>query len=212
MFCGIVVAGGQSRRMGTPKAELDWHGTSLVQRTVNVLATVCDEVLVVAAPGQDLTADGARIVRDRVQDRGPLQALSAGLDGALELGAAKTFVCATDMPMLHPAFVSRMLGALTEDVDVALPVAECHEHPLAAAYATSLAPVVAELLDSGELRLRELLRHCRVRRLSRAELLADDALAEADPELDSLVNVNTPQQLAQARGRTGQSPSRSFLD
>ena len=49
-----------------------------------------------------------------------------------------------------------------------------------------------ELISAGELRLTALLDHCRVRELGEAELLADRALAAADPKLLSLLNVNEP--------------------
>ncbi len=189
--------------MGTSKAELDWDGVSLLQRTAGVLTATCDEVVIVAAAEQVVPTNGATVVRDGIAERGPLQALSAGLDAAVRLGASAAFVCATDMPLLSPAFVSSVLAALTPDVDVVLPVEEQHEHPLAAGYSTDLAGTVTQLLVGGERRLRALFDHCRVRRLTRAELLMDPSLAAADPQLDSLLNVNTPDQFAVVRARAG---------
>ena len=50
---GIVLAGGRSSRMGTPKPALEWHGSTLLRRTVGVIARVTDgPVVVVRAPGQ----------------------------------------------------------------------------------------------------------------------------------------------------------------
>jgi len=190
--------------MRTSKAELQWHGTTLLQRTVGVLGDVCGEVLVVSARGQELTVTAAAVVRDQHPGLGPLQGLADGLHAAAERGHQAAFVSATDMPLLQSAFVLRILDALTADVDLVLPVDDEREHPLAAAYATALAPVVSGLVARGERRLRALAQHCRVRRLSRAELLTDAAPAAADPRLDSLVNVNTPEELARLRGRTGQ--------
>ncbi len=78
----IVLAGGRSSRMGTPKAALEWHGTTLLRRTTAVLArTVSGPVIVVRAPGQplpDLPCD-VRIVEDPVEGVGPLQGIAAGL-------------------------------------------------------------------------------------------------------------------------------------
>ncbi len=201
-----MLAGGRSTRMGTPKAELDWNGVPLLQRTVDALAIACDGVVVVAAPAQAVEVTGATVARDQVGNQGPLQALDDGLRAARRLGADAAFVCATDMPLLHPAFGARVLASLTPDVDVVLPVANSHEQPLAAGYATGVAEVTAELLIGGERRLRALFDHCRVRRLWPADLLADPALAAADPQLHSLLNVNTPAQLAAVRARAGRRP------
>ncbi len=54
---GIVLAGGRSSRMGTPKAALEWHGSTLLRRTVGIMSRVADgPVVVVRAPGQALPA------------------------------------------------------------------------------------------------------------------------------------------------------------
>ena len=58
---GIVLAGGRSSRMGTPKAALEWHGSTLLRRTVGIVTRVTDgPVVVVRAPGQSLPARPAR--------------------------------------------------------------------------------------------------------------------------------------------------------
>jgi molybdenum cofactor guanylyltransferase len=85
--------------------------------------------------------------------------------------------------------------------DLALPVARGHRQPLAAGYRTSLTRVIDELLTWSELRLGMLAEHCRVARLDEAALLADAELARLDPELDSLVNVNTPEEYDEAHAR-----------
>ena len=96
-------------------------------------------------------------------------------------------------------------------LDVALPVARGHAQPLAAAYRTGLAPRVAALVDAGTLRAQALFERSRVLPLDEAALLADPALAAADPRLDSLLNVNTPEEYQEARGRLAPTvPVRCF--
>src|SRR6266702_2021589 len=123
---GIVLAGGRSSRMGTPKAALEWHGSTLLHRTAGIMLRVTDgPVVVVRAPGQELPALPAQteVVEDPREGLGPVQGLAAGL-AALSGRAEVTFVSSTDMPFLHPAFVRRVLRAAQEDgVDVGLPVA-----------------------------------------------------------------------------------------
>ncbi len=109
----------------------------------------------------------------------------------------------TDLPFLHPRFVVRVLAAIDPDTDVALPVARGFRQPLAAGYRTALAPLITELLDAGRNRPPHLFECCRVRELTDADLLADPALAEVDPDLDSLLNVNSPEDYAAARARPG---------
>jgi molybdopterin-guanine dinucleotide biosynthesis protein A len=129
-----------------------------------------------------------------------MQGLAAGLAAVADRAGA-AFVCSTDLPFLHPAFVRRVLGGLTEDVDVVLPVARGFRQPLAAGYRASLAGLVGTLLAEGNLKLGMLFDHCRVNRLDDGELLADPMLARDDPALESVLNINTPEEYAEARNR-----------
>jgi molybdopterin-guanine dinucleotide biosynthesis protein A len=200
---GVVLAGGRSSRMGRPKAELEWHGSTLLRRTLGVLARAVEgPLLVVRAAGQPLPELPAQVefVEDPEEGVGPLQGIASGLT-ALAGRTQTAFVCSTDLPFLHPAFVRRVLEALTDDLDVVLPVARGYPQPLAAAYRVSLAPLVTELVAAGDRRPAFLFRHerCRTRRLDDAELLEDPVLAAADPALDSMVNVNSPDDYRAAR-------------
>ena len=198
---GVVLAGGRSSRMGSPKAALDWHGSTLLRRTVSVVArVVTGPVLVVRAPGQPLPdlPPEVEVAADPREGLGPLQGMAVGL-AALSDRADAAFICSTDLPFLHPAFIGAVLGALTPELDVALPVARGFPQPLAAAYRTSLAPVVASLVAADRLRPAFLFDQCRVLRLDDATLRADPAVAALDPGLDSVVNVNESQEYEQAR-------------
>ena len=192
--------------MGTPKAALEWHGSTLLRRTVGILArATAGPVVVVRARGQDLPAlpKGTIVVDDPREGKGPVQGIAAGL--AALVGLADTaFVTSTDLPFLHPAFVSRVLrvlGAPGDGPEVALPVARGYQQPLAAAYRTGLAELTERLVKEDRLRPAFLFAECQVERLDDATLLADPALAKLDPDLDSVLNVNTPDDYQAARRR-----------
>jgi len=189
--------------MGTSKAGLAWHGSTLLRRTVGVVARgVAGPVVVVRAPGQPLPQLPVDVeVRDDDHEGlGPLQGLSVGLH-ALNGVADVAFCCSTDMPFLHTAFVARVVQAMDDDYDVVLPVARGHRQPLAAAYRPALAADIDDLLAAGQLKPAFLFDRCRVLRLTDDELLADRALAASDPTLESLVNVNEPADYQQAQAR-----------
>jgi molybdopterin-guanine dinucleotide biosynthesis protein A len=198
---GIVLAGGRSSRMGTPKAALEWHGSTLLRHVVGLVARGVDgSVVVVRAPGQALPSLPAdvEVVDDAREGRGPLQGLAAGL-AAVDADAA--YVSSTDAPLLNPAFVRRVLRALDDGVDVVLPRAHGYPQPLAAAYRTALLGRIDRLLAADRVRLGELFDDCTVRRLDESELLADRELAAADSALDSLLNLNDPADYEAARAR-----------
>ncbi len=193
---GIVLAGGASSRMGRPKAELDWHGSTLLRRVVGLVARGADgPVLVVRAAGQPLPAlpDDVIVLDDPEPGRGPLQGIAVGL-ARLTTVASTAFVCSTDLPFLHPAYVRAVLALRTADVDIVLPMLGGFRQPLAAAYATSLATTAAGLVAQGAGGPRPLLERARtvhvtqiaepgsVRNLNTREAY-EQALAEPQPTI-----------------------------
>ncbi len=196
----IVLAGGRSSRMGSPKAALDWHGSALLRRVTGIVARALPgPVVVVRAPGQELPALPAsvEVVEDAREGRGPMQGLAAGL-AAIGGRAPLAYVSSTDAPLLHPAFVRRVVAACGSDVDVALPEIGGHHQPTAATYRAGLVGVLGELLSEDQLKPAFLYARCRVRRLDEAALLSDPALAAVDPALTSLLNVNDPAEYERA--------------
>jgi molybdopterin-guanine dinucleotide biosynthesis protein A len=200
---GIVLAGGRSSRMGTPKAALEWHGSTLLRRVVGIVGRAVDgPVVVVRAPRQTLPVlpDAVEVVDDAREGRGPLQGLAAGL-AAVRDRAAAAYASSTDVPLLHTRFIRRVLAALDDDVDVVLPEVAGFRHPLAAVYRTELVDVVERLIAEDRMRPAFLFEACRVRRLDADALLADPALAALDPGLDSVLNLNEPSDYDAARAR-----------
>jgi len=146
-----------------------------------------------------------RVVEDAAEGRGPLQGLAAGL-AAVARESDLAYVSSTDVPLLHPAFVRAVARAAAgADVDVALPVVHGFRHPLAAAYRTSLVDSVQRLIAEDRMRPAFLFDECRVRELAEEDLLRDRELAEADPELLSVLNLNEPDEYERARARAAPS-------
>ncbi len=187
--------------MGSPKAALEWHGSTLLRRVTGIVARAVDgPVIVVRAPDQPLPelADDVEIVDDVIEGRGPLQGLAGGLR-AIGDRASVAYLTSTDVPLLHPAFVARIVGALGADEDVVLPEIGGHRQPLAAAYRTSLLGIVEELITADRLKPAFIFDRCRVLRLREAALLQDSELARLDPALSSVQNLNEPADYRQAR-------------
>lgn len=196
----VVLCGGKSSRMGRPKAWLPFAGEPLLSRVVRRIAEAASPIVVVAAPDQEVPPlpEGARVVRDAVTGRGPLQGILAGLD-ALDGLAEAAFVSSTDAPFLHPELLRRMEALRCEgDHDVAVARAQGHYHPLAAVYRVAVRAVVRELLERDKRRPFFVFEQVKTRFADEADLLAGEALREADPGLMSLRNINTPEEYEEA--------------
>ncbi|SIN86807.1 molybdopterin-guanine dinucleotide biosynthesis protein A [Singulisphaera sp. GP187] len=194
----VVLCGGESRRMGQPKAGLAFGPERLLQRVVRIVSEQANVIVVVAAPGQVCPPlpDSVRIVHDPVSGRGPLQGLAAGLT-ALPCSVEFVFATATDTPFLRPAWIKR-LHELIGVNDLALPFVDGFHHPLSAVYrrATSL-PAMEKLLRQNQFRLLNLMD------LLQTHVVESEELRHVDPELASLRNLNTPEEYAKALSDAG---------
>jgi molybdenum cofactor guanylyltransferase len=195
---GIVLAGGQSTRMGTAKALLPFGPETMLQRVVRLLATTVSPIVTVAAREQELPPLPAAIIvaRDERDARGPLEALRAGLK-ALPDSVDAAYVTSCDVPLLVPAFVEHMLSLLGEH-DIAVMEIDGFTHPLSAVYRRTVLPHVESLLARDRLRPIFLFDAVRTRRVS------PDEMRVADPDLRTLRNLNTREDyeaaLAELRG------------
>jgi len=185
---GIVLCGGQSRRMGRPKAWLPFGNELLLPRVVRLLREVVKPVVVVAAPDQDVPALPAevQIVRDEEKGRGPLEGLAAGLH-ALAGRADAVYASSCDVPFLRPAFIRRMIELLGDEAIAVPKVGEFH-HPLAAVYRLAVLEKVEELLQANRLRPFFLFEAVPTR------VVEPNELADVDPEFQTLRNLNTPEE------------------
>jgi len=183
--------------MGRSKAMLPFGEERMLGRVVRLVGEVVDPVVVVAAVGQELPELSAevRVVRDREPDRGPLEGLRVGLE-TLGDQVEAAFVTACDVPLLAPDFARRMIE-LSVGFDVAVPHIEGYDHPLSGVYGTGLVDRIEVLLAADRLRPVFLFDQVATRRVTREEL------SDADPELASLANVNSPEDYAAALQRAG---------
>ncbi|HUQ68094.1 MAG TPA: molybdenum cofactor guanylyltransferase [Planctomycetaceae bacterium] len=195
----IVLCGGRSSRMGRDKATLPFGPEVMLQRVVRLLNEVvpAGHIVIVAAVEQVLPElpAGVTIARDSRPQRGPLEGLAAGLQ-ALPTGIEAVYATSCDVPLMVPAFVARMFAELG-DCDIAVPRDAEHHHPLAAVYRTSVLSRVERLLEGDRLRPRFLFDEARTREVP------VDELRDVDPELRTLMNLNTPEDYRAALAAAG---------
>jgi molybdopterin-guanine dinucleotide biosynthesis protein A len=204
-YGAVVLCGGESSRMGRDKAWLPWgpDGTML-EHVVTILQNVVPTRNIAVVPGRDQQVPsltpGVRYIGEssKTAGTGPLAAVLAGLTCSKpRLRAA--FVCGCDAPLLKPAFVSRLLYLCSQSGQVVVPRDEERIYPLAAAYGRACWKPLLDAFIAGE---RSLHRVLRSGALDVREVPAEH-LRKVDPDLDSLVNCNTPEEYEAALRRSG---------
>jgi molybdenum cofactor guanylyltransferase len=186
MAGGIVLCGGKSTRMGSPKASLPFGPETMLQRVVRLLGEVVEPIVVVAAADQNLPPLPSDVIvtRDEREARGPLEGLRAGLK-ALPPSIDSAYVTSCDVPLLVPDFVRQMID-LARDYDIAVMEIDGFTHPLSAVYRRATLPFVEDLLARDRLRPVFLFEAVNTRRVRPEEMTSD-------PELRTLRNLNTPE-------------------
>ena len=194
-----VLAGGASTRMGRNKALLPIAGRPLIAHIIQRLRPIADEVIVIARDPAPYAFLGLPIATDHYTGIGPLAGLHAALSAAR--GDLVALV-ACDMPFVRADVFAHLIG-LAYDVDVVMPRLDGREEPLHAVYRRrTCLPAVEATIAEGKRRLIAFLPRVRVRYVD------DDALRALDPDLQSFVNVNTPEEWEQAKERLASQAQR----
>ena len=193
-----VLAGGASSRMGRDKSLLTLHGERLIERVVQRIQSLSDDIMVVTnhAEKYNFLAGSVQFVPDVT---GPGQGPLAGIASALRAAQhSRVLIVATDMPFLNIALL-RHLAALDPTADVIVPVIAEDGYPetLHAIYRKSALPAIEAQLAAGKRKITRFFRHVRVREVPRHEIEA------FDPTLRSFFNANTPQEWAEAEQLAG---------
>ena len=197
---GIILAGGQSRRMGQNKALLPAPGRAqitFVEHLAALLLPLCAETLLVtrdetsAADYAGLT--GTRIVTDLIPGGGPLMGLYSGLRAT---STSHAIVLAVDMPFVQPAMLSYLLSLPRQEA-IIVPVVNGVPQVLFAIYPRGILPIIEARLREGRRDPRSLLNAAPVAYLDEARL------RQIEPTLHSFVGVNTPQELRDAKNEAG---------
>lgn len=186
---GLILAGGEGRRMGgRDKALVDLAGRPLLAHVRDRFAPQVGP-LAVSANGDParLAGFGLPVLADETPGLGPLSGVLAGLDWARAAGADRLATVAVDTPFLPADLVAR-LAAAAGPGQVALAATARGPHPTCALWPVSAAPALAAALAGGRRSLR-----------GAAGALGVIEVAFADEA--AFVNLNTAEDLAAAAAR-----------
>jgi molybdopterin-guanine dinucleotide biosynthesis protein A len=181
---GLVLAGGQSRRMGRDKALLARAGETQLGYVVRLLQQQLQQVFVSARPEQAAETERARYAQivDRYTDLGPVAGILSSMDSA---PGASWLVVACDLPNLDAATIRHLLEqrSLTQPFTAYRSSLDGMPEPLCAVYSPSARPIMDEFVAAGL--------HC-----PRKMMLRSDSKLLDLPNPHALDNINTPEDLS----------------
>lgn len=200
---GVILAGGESRRMGQDKAFLEVGGRRLIDRVIDAIERVTDDVIIVTTTPGDYAGCGTRLAEDLYPGTGALGGIYTGLHAAEH---PCSFVVACDMPFLNVELLKYMSSQIQHH-DVVMPYVGDEEpatntratakardlHPLHAVYSKRCLEPIARALERGDLRTIAFLPDVDVRFVGRREI------EQFDPQHRSFFNANTPEELHRAQ-------------
>jgi molybdopterin-guanine dinucleotide biosynthesis protein A len=184
-----ILAGGRARRFGgRDKSALRVGRASILARQLRALHGLAERVIIVGAP-DCFRERGVTVVADLLQNAGALGGIYTALSAAR---SDHVLVLACDLPFVTASLLTRLMALAGEDSDAVVPRAADGWQPLCAVYARRLMAPIRHHVESGHLKVVDLLAAVRVHEFG------PDEIAAVDPDGQLFFNVNTPDDLKQA--------------
>lgn len=207
-FTAAILAGGASRRMGTPKALLPFwsdnqehdaspqaHGVPLVAHIAHILRPLFGSVVVVTSSPAIADAAGLPQVEDVFAGKGPLAGIHAALGYFNDFSSEPVFCVACDMPHLNVDFIAYLLEQWA-DCDAVVPRRGVYDEPLHAIYGQSCLPAIERELGREHVGPIDNIFHD-----LRVTWVDENEARRFDAELRLFDNWNTPDDVKKSRGQ-----------
>lgn len=190
---GAILAGGESRRFGSPKALATVGGVRIVDRVRGALAAVAPDLILIANDASLFVPLSLPLRPDALPGLGALGGIYTALLWAREAGREGALAVACDMPFLSPELLAHLL-AEREGADVVAPESGGRRgiEPLCAYYATACIPAIERAIERGERQIVGFHGEVRVKRIPQ-----EAVRGYGEPEL-LFLNVNTPEEYERA--------------
>lgn len=185
---GIVLSGGESRRMGTDKALLKVDGVPMVEHVLRALRTVVSHIIVVTNRPESYAVYDVEVVTDACNKRGSLIGIYSGL---LKSRDEYNIVVACDMPFLNSRLLSYM-ASQADSYDIVLPKIGEFVEPLHAIYHKRLTTIMENRIKRDQLQIRGIFSGLKIR------YITEEEINRHDPERRSFINLNTPKEYKEA--------------
>jgi molybdenum cofactor guanylyltransferase len=186
---GVILAGGQSRRMGQDKAFLPFGKGLLIERVIEVVQQVTADVILITNTPERYRRFGLPMFSDVIAEAGSLGGIYTGLVSAK---TPYSLCLGCDMPFVKPTFL-RFLCRTAAEADVVIPRNAEDFQPLCAVYSQVCRDPIRHKIEVGQLKITGFFDQVRVR------VIDGDLLTRYDPPDVMFFNANTPEEYAKAQ-------------
>lgn len=181
---GIILAGGESKRIGENKAFLSIKGKRIIERTTELFLDIFSRVIIVTNSPLEFQFLNIRIVTDVFPKMGSLGGIYTGL---FYCPTEKAMFVACDMPFLNKKVIEYLIS-LCKGYDIIIPRTNRQYEALHAIYSKSCVPFIEKYLVSGEKKIINFLNFFPD---SKIRGVSNEEIQKIDPELKSFININT---------------------
>lgn len=197
MISIAILAGGQSKRMGRDKAFLKVGGRRLIERVIDRVKPLTDDLFIGTNSAEKYQAFGLRLVADVYPDKAALGGIYSAIHAARY---PQVLIVACDMPFLNTGLLQYLID-LAPTADVVAPLIEPPQpETLHAVYSKTCLPAIEPRLQANKLRIIGFFDDVSVRYVQR------DEVVKLDPEFHSFININTPDAWQRVQALAEQEP------
>jgi molybdopterin-guanine dinucleotide biosynthesis protein A len=182
---GIILSGGKSIRMGENKAFIEIEGMPIIKRVHSLFERMFEEIIIVTREEELYRTFNAKIYRDLFPNGGVAGGLYTGL---FYSSLPYSFCVASDMPLLKESVIEYLIKNM-EDYDVVVPRTKDGLQPLHAIYSKKCLEPIKKIIEQEKHRIIDFYWMVRTKIIDEYEFIS------LDPERESFINVNTPEEL-----------------
>lgn len=180
----VILAGGDSTRMGQNKALLPLGNKSMIERIVDLLRPLFNEIILVTDNAEEYSMlKDIIFVKDKInmKEKNSLVGIYTGLIVAKN---PYTFTLPCDMPFLNPDLINYMIQAIKKQ-DIVIPFVKGHYQPLHAIYGKGCIDAIKKSLDKKQYKITNFFDGMSI------EIIDDDVVKKYSKDMKCFLNINT---------------------
>jgi len=187
---GVILAGGKNSRFsGKNKALVRIGGKRILDRIYEVFTILFDKIILVTNDPVQYMEWDFDIVTDIFPIRSSLTGIHTGL---FYITTPYAFFVACDIPFIKKELIEVLLAGVEPSIDIVIPETSKGVEPLCSVYSKRCFKPIEEQLEKKSLKIQQVFQKVRVKKIP------EGILRTIDPDLVSLYNINTPDDLARA--------------